>query len=159
MNTQITASVVSLGQAAERQGASVGMVEELDRQHANIGEIVKAVAHIAYQETQKGAAQRAAPAWRSRCRRAVRPGGAGCALACLLDLPEPEGPPPAEEAILVVRLNGERMGIVVTAFEAVMETIAKPLEGVLTGLRGFTGTTLLGDGRVLLILDPPERLA
>ena len=49
VNAQITASVASVGRAAERQGASVGMVEELDRQAANIGEIVKAVAHIADQ--------------------------------------------------------------------------------------------------------------
>jgi two-component system chemotaxis sensor kinase CheA len=77
-------------------------------------------------------------------------------LARLLDLPDAEGPPPDEEAILVVRLHGERLGIVVSAFEEVMETIVKPLEGVLAGLRGFAGTTLLGDGRVLLILDLPE---
>lgn len=49
VNAQISASVVSVGRAAERQGASVGMVEELDRQAANIGEIVKAVARIADQ--------------------------------------------------------------------------------------------------------------
>jgi methyl-accepting chemotaxis protein len=49
VNTQISASVAAVGHAAERQGASVGMVEELDRQAANIGEIVKAVAHIADQ--------------------------------------------------------------------------------------------------------------
>jgi two-component system chemotaxis sensor kinase CheA len=77
-------------------------------------------------------------------------------LSRLLDLPEPEGAPPEQEAILVVRLNGERLGIVVSAFEEVMETIVKPLDGVLAGLRGFTGTTLLGDGRVLLILNLPE---
>jgi methyl-accepting chemotaxis protein len=49
VNSQISSSVASVGRAAERQGASVGMVEELDRQAANIGEIVKAVAHIADQ--------------------------------------------------------------------------------------------------------------
>jgi two-component system chemotaxis sensor kinase CheA len=80
-------------------------------------------------------------------------------LARLLDLPEPEGEPPAQEAILVVRIHGERLGLIVSAFEEVMETIVKPLEGVLAGLRGFTGTTLLGDGRVLLILDMPELVA
>jgi two-component system, chemotaxis family, sensor kinase CheA len=80
-------------------------------------------------------------------------------LSRLLDLPEPEGEPPAQEAILVVRIHGERLGIIVSAFEEVMETIVKPLEGVLAGLRGFTGTTLLGDGRVLLILDVPELVA
>jgi two-component system chemotaxis sensor kinase CheA len=77
-------------------------------------------------------------------------------LARLLDLPEPEGELPMEEAILVVRVNGERTGLVVGAFREVMEAIVRPLEGVLAGLRGFGGTTLLGDGRVLLILDLPE---
>jgi two-component system chemotaxis sensor kinase CheA len=37
-----------------------------------------------------------------------------------------------------------------------MEVIVKPMEGILAGLRGFAGTTLLGDGRVLLILDLRE---
>lgn len=77
-------------------------------------------------------------------------------LSRLLDLPDPAGPQPEEEAILVVRLNGERLGIVVSTFQEVMETIVKPLEGVLVGLQGVTGTTLLGDGRVLLVLDLPE---
>ncbi|TCZ64999.1 chemotaxis protein CheA [Roseicella aquatilis] len=78
-------------------------------------------------------------------------------LARLLDLPEAEEG--SEEAILVVRLNGERLGIVVGAFREGMEVIVKPMEGVLAGLRGFAGTTLLGDGRVLLILDLRELVA
>lgn len=77
-------------------------------------------------------------------------------LARLLDLPDKSGPQPQQEAILVVCLNGERLGIAVSAFQDVLETIVKPLDGVLAGLRGFTGTTLLGDGRVLLVLDLPE---
>ncbi len=76
-------------------------------------------------------------------------------LARLLDLPEPEATP-AEEAILVVQVNGERLGLVVGAFREVMEAIVRPLDGVLAGLAGFGGTTLLGDGRVLLVLDLPE---
>jgi two-component system chemotaxis sensor kinase CheA len=75
-------------------------------------------------------------------------------LAHLLDLP---GEAEAEDvAVLVVRLNGERLGVVVGAFREGMEVIVKPMEGVLAGLRGFSGTTLLGDGRVLLILDLRE---
>jgi two-component system chemotaxis sensor kinase CheA len=77
-------------------------------------------------------------------------------LAHLLDLPEAGDDTAAEEAILVVRIRGERLGIVVGAFCEVMEAIVKPLDGVLAGLPGLAGTTLLGDGRVLLILDLPE---
>jgi two-component system chemotaxis sensor kinase CheA len=76
-------------------------------------------------------------------------------LARLLDLPDEEDAAD-EQAILVVRLNGERLGIVVSAFREGMEVIVKPMDGILAGLRGFAGTTLLGDGRVLLILDLRE---
>jgi two-component system chemotaxis sensor kinase CheA len=76
-------------------------------------------------------------------------------LVRLLDLPDTVSDHD-DEAILVVRLNGERLGIVVDAFREGMEVIVKPMEGVLAGLSGFAGTTLLGDGRVLLILDLRE---
>jgi two-component system chemotaxis sensor kinase CheA len=39
-----------------------------------------------------------------------------------------------------------------------IEVILKPLEGLLAGLRGITGTTLLGNGEVLLVLDLWELL-
>ena len=76
-------------------------------------------------------------------------------LARLLDLPD-EQAPAEEEAILVVRVGGERIGLVVGAFREGMEAIVKPMDGVLANLRGFAGTTLLGDGRVLLVLDLKE---
>ena len=47
VSTQIAQSIVSVGRAAERQVASVDMMTELDKQAANIGDIVKAVARIA----------------------------------------------------------------------------------------------------------------
>jgi two-component system chemotaxis sensor kinase CheA len=77
-------------------------------------------------------------------------------LTRLLELPEADEAAAEEEAILVVRIRGERLGLVVGAFREVTEAIVKPLEGVIAGLPGFAGTTLLGDGRVLLILDLPE---
>jgi len=49
VNTQITASITTIARSAERQVASVGMVAELDKQAANIGDIVNAVARIADQ--------------------------------------------------------------------------------------------------------------
>ncbi len=77
-------------------------------------------------------------------------------LAHLLDLPPEPVADDGEEAILVVNVNGERLGLVVGAFRDGMEVIVKPMDGILAGLRGFAGTTLLGDGRVLLILDLRE---
>jgi two-component system chemotaxis sensor kinase CheA len=63
-----------------------------------------------------------------------------------------------EEAVMVVRVAGQRIGIVVDGFRERLEVIVKPLEGVLEGMRGFSGTALLGDGNVLLILDLQEVL-
>lgn len=49
VSQQIALSVGSIGTAAERQAASVTMIIELERQAANIGDIVRAVARIADQ--------------------------------------------------------------------------------------------------------------
>jgi methyl-accepting chemotaxis protein len=49
LSKQIAASVASVGAAADRQAASVKMILELERQAANIGDIVRAVARIADQ--------------------------------------------------------------------------------------------------------------
>ncbi len=46
---QIANSILAIGRTSERQEASVKMIEELERQAATIGEVVKAVARIADQ--------------------------------------------------------------------------------------------------------------
>jgi two-component system chemotaxis sensor kinase CheA len=80
-------------------------------------------------------------------------------LASSLQLPDQGRAGQAdEEAIMVVRIGRERIGIVVDGFRERMEVIVKPLEGVLEGMSGFSGTALLGDGRVLLILNLQELL-
>jgi two-component system chemotaxis sensor kinase CheA len=61
-----------------------------------------------------------------------------------------------EVAVLVVSVGGETIGLAVSAFGEGMEVILKPLEGVLAGIDGYIGTALLGDGRVLLVLDLKE---
>ncbi len=49
LNLDVSATITAVGVAAERQAVSVQMVGELERQAANIGDIVKAVARIADQ--------------------------------------------------------------------------------------------------------------
>lgn len=49
ISTEVLATVVNIELASQRQSASVDMVGELERQAANIGDIVKAVARIADQ--------------------------------------------------------------------------------------------------------------
>jgi two-component system chemotaxis sensor kinase CheA len=62
------------------------------------------------------------------------------------------------EAVLVLRTPGGLVGMIVDRFDEHMDIILKPLEGILAGLIGFSGTALLGDGRVLMILDVKELL-
>jgi len=61
-----------------------------------------------------------------------------------------------EHAVLVVRLGGETIGLIVDDFDGTSDIILKPLEGVLAGLTGFAGTALMGDGSVLMVLNPRE---
>ena len=45
------------------------------------------------------------------------------------------------------------VAFVVDEFDEAVDVIVKPLSGVLDGLQGYSGTAMLGDGRLLLILD------
>jgi two-component system chemotaxis sensor kinase CheA len=64
-----------------------------------------------------------------------------------------------EEAIVVVTADaGQLSGIRVDRLGQRMQVILKPLEGLLAGTPGISGTTVLGDGRVLLVLDLAEML-
>ncbi len=76
-------------------------------------------------------------------------------LSELLDVPS-VGAAPDEIAVLVVRLDGQTIGLGISAFGEGMEVILKPLEGMLAKIAGYAGTALLGDGRVLLVLDLKE---
>jgi two-component system chemotaxis sensor kinase CheA len=79
------------------------------------------------------------------------------ALHDLLTLDEgPSVNEDGEHAVLVVRFGGENVGLLVDHFHGATDIILKPLEGVLAGLTGFAGTALMGDGSVLMILNPKE---
>jgi len=64
-----------------------------------------------------------------------------------------------ELAILVVEAAGQTVALAVDAFEADVDVVLKPLQGILAECRGFAGTAILGDGRALLVLDPEEVVA
>jgi two-component system chemotaxis sensor kinase CheA len=61
-----------------------------------------------------------------------------------------------EIATLVVQIHGESMGIVVDDFREVVDIILKPMGGILGGVPGYSGSALLGDGSVLMVLNPKE---
>jgi two-component system chemotaxis sensor kinase CheA len=59
----------------------------------------------------------------------------------------------AQATIVVTAFAGQWAGIRVDRLGEQLEVILQPLDGLLAGTPGIAGTTLLGDGRVLLVLD------
>ncbi|MDD4531482.1 MAG: chemotaxis protein CheA [Candidatus Pacebacteria bacterium] len=55
--------------------------------------------------------------------------------------------------VVLVRRGEESVGIVVDALRDELEVIVKPLPPVLQKTKGFSGSTILGDGRAILIVD------
>lgn len=66
------------------------------------------------------------------------------------------GAPAGRESVVVVRHGERRVGLVVDVLEGDCPAVIKPLTGVLQQLPGIAGSTILGDGRVALILDVPQ---
>lgn len=68
------------------------------------------------------------------------------------------GKAPERENIVIVKLNEFHAGIAVDQLLGGMQTVVKPLGRALRGVSGVTGSTVLGDGRVGLIVDVPGLL-
>jgi len=64
----------------------------------------------------------------------------------------------ADRAILIVSVAGRRVGLLVEKFHREVDVILKPMEGLLAYADEFSGTALLGDGLVLLVLNLKEVL-
>ena len=77
------------------------------------------------------------------------------ALAGALGLTQ-DGRPTAEATLVVTKINGLYGALRVDRIGERMEVMLKPLDGLLAGMRGVAGSTLLGDGSVLLVLDLGE---
>ena len=76
-------------------------------------------------------------------------------LADLLGLP----PRPRQGTVarlLVVRCGDQPVGIEVDGFSERMDLLLRPMSGLLSGMAGLSGSALMADGRVLLVLDVPE---
>ena len=68
------------------------------------------------------------------------------------------GETPKRENIVVVKINEFHAGIAVDELLGGMQTVVKPLGGAFRGISGIAGSTVLGDGRVGLIIDVPSLL-
>jgi two-component system chemotaxis sensor kinase CheA len=68
--------------------------------------------------------------------------------------------PPSEAAVqaVIVEHEGEFTALQVDRFGKPVEVMLKPLDGLLAGMRCIAGTALLGDGRVLIVLELQELL-
>ena len=74
----------------------------------------------------------------------------------LVDLRQWLAVEPAQSALLtivVLQLGEARFGLVVDQVRGREEVVIKPLPRALRGLKGYAGATLIGDGRMALILD------
>ena len=62
------------------------------------------------------------------------------------------GQPPRRENVVVVRHGSSQAGIAVDTLHGDSQTVIKPLAKVFRGLPGISGSSIMGDGRVALIL-------
>jgi len=56
--------------------------------------------------------------------------------------------------IVVLQVGSHRFGIVVDAVFHTEEIVVKPMSSMLRGISAFSGNTILGDGSVIMIIDP-----
>ena len=68
------------------------------------------------------------------------------------------GQPAARQNIVVVRHAGQRAGLVVDALLGEFQTVIKPLSKLFGHVQGISGSSILGNGDVALILDVPALL-
>lgn len=59
-------------------------------------------------------------------------------------------------AVLIANIRGETVGLVVDKFLGTADIILKPFTGFLSQFRLFSGTAIMGDGTVLLVINPKE---
>jgi two-component system chemotaxis sensor kinase CheA len=64
----------------------------------------------------------------------------------------------AEAKVVVAMAGGQIGGLEVDRLGEPMDVMLKPMDGLLAGTPGVAGATLLGDGRVLIVLDLPTLL-
>ena len=79
-------------------------------------------------------------------------------LAELMNLPERAREPTAARLLVVMEAAGRIAALEIDAIRDRLDVVLKPMQGLLSGARGYAGTTLLGNGQVLLVLDVKEIL-
>lgn len=75
-------------------------------------------------------------------------------LDALLFERDPYTVPEPHSSVLVVQSGTELRALQVDALVGRTEVVVKPLSALFRDQKGFSGATILGDGRVMLIIDP-----
>ena len=63
-----------------------------------------------------------------------------------------------EISVLIVRAGGEEVGLVVDRVHSETDVLIEPLDEILNTQRYFSGSALLGDGTIMLVVDAEELL-
>lgn len=61
--------------------------------------------------------------------------------------------------VVIISIGSQQAGLVVDELVSEQEIIVKPLAPILKKVKGFSGSTILGDGRTILILDTVSLLS
>lgn len=79
-------------------------------------------------------------------------------LAKRMKLPEQAKDVAAARLLVVLESAGRIAALEIDAIRDRLDVVLKPMQGLLAGARGYAGTTLLGNGEVLLVLDMKDIL-
>jgi two-component system chemotaxis sensor kinase CheA len=74
-------------------------------------------------------------------------------LSTLLKLPEPQAAS-EDRFVVVMQVGSRRYGVAVDQVLHTEEIVVKPISAMLRSITLFSGNTILGDGSVIMILDP-----
>jgi two-component system chemotaxis sensor kinase CheA len=58
--------------------------------------------------------------------------------------------------VVIIKTSRGKYGLIVDRLKKNMEVAMKPLPGVLAGMELFSGVTIMGDGKVMLVLNPDK---
>ena len=76
-------------------------------------------------------------------------------LDSLLDLSvQSSGQSPSSGTVVIVRVDDYEFGLVVEGIASSGDIVVKPIAGLIVSLGFYAGATVMGDGAVVLILDP-----
>ncbi len=66
----------------------------------------------------------------------------------------PESTNKGDIYVVIVNIDDERLGLVVDKISETLETVIKPLPQLLKAVNVFSGVTIVGDGRSVLLINP-----